>query len=165
MAPSTNIPTARIRPNITMLEIDIPIKASSTKHNRNEVGIAKPTSRAARMPSAANTTIITNAIAVNTEPCSCWTIEFTTRDWSFDVPTSTAAIRPSGHSDDFLATISLTKVAVSIRLNPLRLTTCRAIVSAPLKRAVLSRSSNDRLISAKSPSVTTRSPLVLTGRP
>jgi hypothetical protein len=39
------------------------------------------------VPSAASTTIITSAMAVSTEPSSWLTIEATTRDWSFEVPT------------------------------------------------------------------------------
>ena len=102
-------------------------------------------------------------MAVNTDPCNCCTIELTTRLWSFEVPTCTAAFSPSGQFAAFLATVALIRSAVSIRLNPLRFTTWMAIVSFPLNRAVLSRSSKVRLISATSPSVTTRSPLILTG--
>ena len=39
IAPSTSIPTAKINPNITILEIVTPITPSSTKHNKKEVGI------------------------------------------------------------------------------------------------------------------------------
>ena len=74
IAPSTSIPTARISPNITILEIGTPIAPSSRKVSRNEVGIAKPTSNAERVPSVASTTIITSAIAVRTEPSSWLTI-------------------------------------------------------------------------------------------
>ena len=80
MAPSTNMPTARISPNITMLEMVMPIAAKSAKHKRNEVGIAKPTSRAGRVPKDASTTIMTKAMAVRTEPSSWLTIEATARD-------------------------------------------------------------------------------------
>ena len=80
MAPSTNIPTASISPNITILEIvipDIPIRA---KAKRKDVGIAKPTRSADRIPSAAKTTIITRAMAVKTEPSSWLTISETCLD-------------------------------------------------------------------------------------
>ena len=70
MALSTSMPTARISPNITMLEIEIPITAISAKVRRKEVGIAMPTSSADRVPKVASTTIITSAIAVRTEPSS-----------------------------------------------------------------------------------------------
>ena len=76
----------------------------------------------------------------------------------------TAARKSWGHAATSASTISRTAVAVSIRLKPLRFTTCSATVVSPLKRAVPSRSSKVSLISAKSPSVMTRSPLVLTGR-
>ena len=69
-----------MRPNITILEIvipDIPIRA---KARRKEVGIANPTSKADLIPSAAKTTIITNAIAVKTEPSSWLTISETCLD-------------------------------------------------------------------------------------
>ena len=82
---------------MTMFEIEIPISARNAKHRRNDVGIAKPTNSAARMPSAANTTIITNAIAVNTDPSNCCTMLSTMRLWSFDVPRVTAAFNSSGH--------------------------------------------------------------------
>ena len=80
IAPSTSIPTARIRPNITMFEIVISITAKRAKHKRKDVGIAKPTNKAGLVPKAARTTIITNAIAVRTEPSSWLTIDATLRD-------------------------------------------------------------------------------------
>ena len=80
MAPSTNIPTASINPNITILEIVIPDIPISAKAKRKEVGIAKPTRRADRIPSAAKTTIITRAMAVKTDPSSWLTISETCLD-------------------------------------------------------------------------------------
>ena len=74
IAPSTNIPTARIKPNITMLEIVTPITPSKTKHSKKEVGIAKPTRIAPREPNDTKTTIMTRAIAVRTEPSNCPTM-------------------------------------------------------------------------------------------
>ena len=132
MAPSTSIPTARISPNITMLDTATPITASSAKHSRNDVGIAKPTSSAGRMPSAASVTIITSAIAVSTELSSCLTIDSTVRDWSLEVPTVTAARSSSGQSFSASATVSRTRSAVSMMLKPRRLTTCNATVLSPL---------------------------------
>ena len=116
MAPSTSIPTARISPNITMFEIDTPIAASSAKHSRNEVGIANPTSSAARLPRLDSTTIITSAIAVSTDPSSWLTIEPTTRLWSFEVPTWIAARSSGGHLAREVASVSFTRSTVSIRL-------------------------------------------------
>ena len=81
-----------------MLEMVTPIIANSTKHSKNEVGMAKPTSKAARLPRLARITIITSAIAVKTEPSSCPTIEATVSLWSFELPTWMAARRSSGHS-------------------------------------------------------------------
>ena len=63
-----------------MFEIVMPITASRTKQSRNDVGIAKPTKSAARVPKDASTTIITKAMAVSTEPSSCDTMLATTRD-------------------------------------------------------------------------------------
>ena len=165
MAPSTSIPTARIRPNMTMFEIETPITARKAKQSRKEVGIAKPTSRAARLPREARTTIITSATAVRTEPSSWLTMEPTTRLWSLEVPRVTEALSSGGHLVWALVRVSFTRSTVSIRLKPLRFTTCKATVSSPLKRAVPSRSSKVKLISANSPRVTMRSPLVLTGSP
>jgi hypothetical protein len=102
------MPTARINPNITIFDTVMPIRARKAKHSRNDVGMAKPTSNAARMPNAARTTIITSAIAVKTDPKSCWTIESTIRLWSFDVPTVTAACKPSGQAAARAVTISCT---------------------------------------------------------
>ena len=150
---------------MTMLLIATPSTANSAKVNRNEVGIAKPTSSAERIPSEASTTIITSAIAVMTEPSSWLTIDEMTWLWSLEYRTSTACFSSSGHSSVAASTTSFTSATVSIRLKPLRLTTCRATVVSPLKRAVPARSSNARRISARSPSVTTRSPFTLTGRP
>ena len=84
MAPSTSMPTARIRPNMTMLVIDMSNTASSEKHSRKEVGIAKPTSSAERMPSAPSTTIITSAMAVSTELSSWATMPSTWLDSSME---------------------------------------------------------------------------------
>ena len=164
IAPSTSIPTAKIRPNMTMLEIDTPMIPKRTKHSRNEVGIANPTRSAERVPRNARTTIITSAIAVRTEPSSCCTMDLMVLDWSREVPRVTAFFISSGHVWRAASTSSRTRATVSMMLNPLRLTTCRATVDSPLKRAVPVRSSNVRRISARSPMVTTRSPLVLTGR-
>jgi hypothetical protein len=83
-------------PNITIFEIVTPISPNKTKQSKNDVGIEKPTRRAALVPSEVSTTIITNAIAVKTDPSSCLTILSTTLLWSFDVPTSTAALRLVG---------------------------------------------------------------------
>ena len=163
MAPSTSIPTERMSPNITMLEIEIPITARKAKHSMNEVGMAKPTSSAERMPSEASTTIMTSAMAVSTEPSSWPTIDSTVRDWSFEVTTSIASRSSGGQVAASAATSARTSSAVSMRLKPFRLTICSATVVSPSKRAVPSRSSKVRRMSARSPSVTTRSPLILTG--
>ena len=74
IAPSTNIPTAKISPNMTIFEIVTPITPSKTKHNKKEVGIAKPTRIAPLDPNDVSTTIMTRAIAVRTEPSNCPTI-------------------------------------------------------------------------------------------
>jgi len=63
-----------------MLEIVTPIRARNAKHNRNEVGMANPTSSADRVPSDASTTIITSAMAVSTDPSSCRTMPSTMVD-------------------------------------------------------------------------------------
>ena len=57
-----------------MFDIAMPITDINAKHNRNDVGIAKPTSNADLIPKDANTTIITSAIAVRTELSSCPTM-------------------------------------------------------------------------------------------
>ena len=163
MAPSTSMPTARISPNMTMLEIVIPTTAMIAKQRRNEVGIAKPTRSAERVPSAASTTIITSAMAVSTDPSSCVTIDRTVRDWSSVTVTSTACRSSGGQVATSASTSRRTSAAVSMMLKPFRLTTCSATVASPLNRAVPSRSSKVRLMRARSPSVTIRSPLRFTG--
>ena len=60
------------------------INPNKTKHNKNDVGMAKPTNNAARVPRDAKTTIITNAMAVSTDPSSWLTMDSTVRDWSLD---------------------------------------------------------------------------------
>ena len=80
MAPSTNMPTAKISPNMTMFEIEMPMTARNAKQSKNDVGMANPTKKAGRDPSAARTTIITKAMAVRTEPSNCLTILSTFRD-------------------------------------------------------------------------------------
>ncbi len=85
--------------------------------------MAKPTSKAGRIPSAASVTIITSAIAVSTEPSSWLTIEPTVRDWSLDAPTEITARNSSGQRASASATVRRTRAAVSMMLNPLRLTT------------------------------------------
>ena len=80
MAPSTSMPTERIRPNMTMFEMATPMTARNAKQSRNEVGMAKPTSSAERVPRVARTTIMTSAMAVRTEPSSWFTIDLTPDD-------------------------------------------------------------------------------------
>ena len=164
IAPSTNIPTARIKPNITMFDIAMPITDINAKHNRNDVGIAKPTSNADLIPKDANTTIITSAIAVRTELSSCPTMPSTSLDKSMAKFTLTLCLSSSGQS--FLAanTFFLTVSTVSIMFDPLRWITCKATVFSPLNRAVPVRSSKVSLIFANSPSVTILSPFTLTGK-
>ena len=123
----------------------------------------KPTSSAARVPRLARTTI-TSAMAVSTAPSSCSTMELTMRDWSLDATGTTEARSSAGQPARASSTVARTVAAVSIRLKPLRLTTCSATAGSPLKRAVPVRSSKVRRISARSPSVTTRSPFTFTGR-
>ena len=123
IAPSTSIPTAKIRPNITMFEIVMPMTPSKTKHKRKDVGIENPTSNAARVPSEVKTTIITKATAVKTDPSSWLTMLSTERLWSLDVPKFTADFKSSGQLACSSSTTRRTSFAVSIRLNPLRLTT------------------------------------------
>ena len=74
IAPSTNMPTDKISPNITIFDTVIPIIPSRIKHSRKDVGIENPTNSAERAPKEASTTIITSAIAVKTDPSSCLTI-------------------------------------------------------------------------------------------
>ena len=132
IAPSTSIPTARIRPNITMLEIEIPKTASSAKHKRNEVGIAKPTNKDGRIPSEASTTIITSAIAVSTEASSWLTMPSTFLELSIEKETLMAARKSSGQRATSASTASFAAATVAIRFAPLDLTTCKATVVSPL---------------------------------
>ena len=132
MAPSTSMPTDRIRPNITIFEMVMPMTAMIAKDKRNEVGIANPTNSAERVPSVARTTIMTSAMAVRTEPSSCDTIERTVRDWSSVMVTSTAWRNSSGQRSVSRAISSRTCCAVSMMLKPLRFTTCNATVVSPL---------------------------------
>jgi hypothetical protein len=123
-----------------MLEIGMPMMPRRMKHRRNDVGIAKPTSMAERVPSAARTTIITSAMAVRTEPSSWRTMSSTCTDWSSVVSTRTLSRSSSGQEARTSSTVWRTRSAVSMTLNPCRLTTCSATVVSPLKRAVPVRS-------------------------
>ncbi len=102
-------------------------------------------------------------MAVRTEPSSWLTMDATDRLWSFDVPTVIASRRSAGQVACSAASAARTSAAVSMMLNPLRLTTCSATVVCPSKRAVDARSSNVSAMVPRSPSVTTRSPSVLMG--
>jgi hypothetical protein len=106
------------------------------KHSRNEVGIAKPTSIADRVPSAARTTIITSAMAVRTEPSSWRTMPSTCTDWSSVVADAHRLLQFDGPVARTASTVWRTRAAVSMMLKPCRLTTCSATVVSPLKRAV-----------------------------
>ena len=66
MAPSTSIPTARIRLNRTTMFMVRPSVEMTRMPVRNEPGIASPTSPAVRAPSAPMTTIITRITAAIT---------------------------------------------------------------------------------------------------
>ena len=120
IAPSTSIPTAKIKPNITILEIDMPIIASSAKHNKKDVGIAKPTKRADLIPKDAKTTIMTSAIAVKTELSSCPTIPSTSFDKSIAKLTLTLCLSSIGHLFRAAKTFAFTTSTVSIMLEPFR---------------------------------------------
>ena len=132
MAPSTSMPTARISPNMTMLLIDRPSACMSAKDSRNEHGMAIPTSRAERKPSAANTTIMTKMIAVATEPSSWPTMERTSVDWSMEMSTETAVRSGSGHLASSRSTISRAPSTVWMMFSPMRLEICNEIEPWPL---------------------------------
>ena len=72
---------------MTMLLIGRPITFINANDNRNEDGMAMPTSRAERNPSVASTTIITRMIAVKTELSSCSIMPLTGTDSSIDIST------------------------------------------------------------------------------
>ena len=74
--PSTSIPTANIKPNITILDIDILKIANNANVSMKDIGIAKPTNNADLVPKEAKTTIITSAIAVK-KPIQKSTMPFT----------------------------------------------------------------------------------------
>ena len=88
----------------------------------------------------------------------------TCSELSLEKRSSTASCSGSGQSSRALSTAARTTLTVSMMLKPLRLTTCNETVVSPLNRAVPSRSSKVSRISARSPSVTTLSPLTFTGR-
>ena len=69
IAPSTNIPTARIRLKSTTILIDSPKEAKTRIPSRKDPGIAIPTSKPERHPSAPMMIIITNKIALITLFC------------------------------------------------------------------------------------------------
>jgi hypothetical protein len=77
MAPSTSIPTARIRPNITMFDTATPITARSAKAQQERGRDRKAHQQRRARAQAASTTIITSAMAVRTEPSSWLTMEAT----------------------------------------------------------------------------------------
>ena len=103
-----------------MFEIDIPMTAISAKHNKNDVGIANPTSRADLIPKEASTTIITSAIAVKTELSSCPTMPSTSFDKSIAKFTLTLCLSSLGHLSRTDKTFFFTTATVSIILDPLR---------------------------------------------
>ena len=124
-----------------MFEIGTPMMPKSTKASMKDVGIANPTSMAERVPRAANTTTMTSAMAVKTDPSSWRTMSATVTDWSSVVSTCTDCCNSTGHVLRTSSTVARTRAAVSMMLKPWRLTTCSATVGSPLKRAVPVRSS------------------------
>ena len=66
MAPSTSIPTTRIRLNSTIIFMVMPKKNITVMAARKEPGIAMPTRMLGRIPRAKTITIITRIMAVRT---------------------------------------------------------------------------------------------------
>ena len=69
MAPSTNIPTANISANNTMLFSVKPKLSMQSKEIRKDPGMAIATSKAERIPRVQSTTIMTNKVEVMTLFC------------------------------------------------------------------------------------------------
>jgi hypothetical protein len=87
----------------------------------------------------------------------------TCTDWSSVVSTARSRSSSGQVGADLLDRLAH-QVGGVHDVEALRLTTCSATVVSPLKRAVPVRSWKVRRISASSPSVTTRSPLLVIGR-
>ena len=66
MAPSTSMPTARIRLNSTTIFTGRPSEDRVRMPSRKEPGMAMPTRPAERMPSAPTMTIMTSSTALRT---------------------------------------------------------------------------------------------------
>ena len=142
MAPSTSMPTARIRPNITMFEIVTAHHAQrNTKHNkeRGRDRKANEQGRACAQRGQYN------------DHNQCDRGQDGTLKLANHRGDGARLIVRCAHFDRGLqsarpfsalsSTSFLTSSAVSIRLKPLRFTTCSATDVSPLKRAVPVRSS------------------------
>ena len=66
MAPSTNMPTARTKPNNTTIFMVRPMTCNTNTPVKNDPGMATPTRDAERQPNTATTTIITSNTALMT---------------------------------------------------------------------------------------------------
>ena len=112
IAPSTSIPTANIKPNITILDIDILKIANNANVSMKDIGIAKPTNNADLVPNEAKTTIITSAIAVKTADSRESTMPFTCLELSNEKSTTRFFCRRTGHVSLYSFTTFLTSLTV-----------------------------------------------------
>ena len=159
MAPSTSIPTARIKLNKTTMFMVRPRFDKARMPSRNEPGMAMPTKPAERKPRAAMMITMTSRMALVTLFCRSLSMVRMRRDSSLEKLTVT----PSGQSAVSAATTARTFSLVSMMFSPMRLETSMASAGLPFRRATRVRSFRTRRTIAKSPMRTTASPLTLTG--
>ena len=116
MAPSTSMPTERIRENSTTMFTVRPSALRTRIAVRNDPGMAMATRMPERRPSAATTAIITRRTALKTLFCRSRSMSLMRADLSCENVTVTV----SGQAARSTATASRTLSTVSIMFSPVR---------------------------------------------
>ena len=162
MAPSTNIPTARISPNSTTILRVNPKAARVRMPIKKDPGMAIPTNPAVRRPSTATITTMTRTIALSTLFWRSVSISRMLSDLSWEKSTRTAFCKSTGQFFRSSSTTRRISSVVSIIFSPVRFDTSKATALLPPTLAnplgslkVLRTSATSLTRTAASPSTTT----------
>ena len=159
IAPSTNIPTDKIKLKRTTIFIESPNKERTRMPSKKEPGIAIPTNAPERQPSAPTMMIITSNTALIMLFCSSLNMVFIFVDRSCE----NVYLSPSGQFLLVVSTTDRTRLTVSIMFSPLLFFISIPSDFSPANRAIEEGSLNDFRTLAISPIVTIESPETFKG--
>ena len=163
MAPSTNIPTAKTKPNKTTIFMVRPSACRTKTPVKNDPGMATPTRPAERRPKDATTTIITKITALITLFSRLLRRSLIISDLSLTNDTETDCFNAMGQASRSAITTVRTCSTVSIRFSPNLFETSNVTAGLPPTRAKLFGSLKLRLTSPISANLITASPTVFAG--